>query len=194
VNDKILGEGGSGIMSKPNSKDLERYIFKVVLLGDGAVGKTSLVRRFMEGKFRMDYLPTIGAQVYTKEVQEDEGANVTLVVWDISGQPAFSNIRSDYYKGAMGVVLMFDLTRSRTFEHLDGWLNEVMKYTNSPRIIVAGSKCDLEHSRKVLQKSGEEFASKIRAPYFETSAKDGKNVEKVFAVLAKALVKYSSQI
>ena len=180
-------------MNKLTSKDVEGYIFKVILLGDGAVGKTSLVRRFMEGKFKMDYLPTIGAQVYTKVVRDEkEGTSVTLVVWDISGQPAFSNVRSDYYKGAMGVVLMFDLTRSGTFEHLNDWLSEAMRYAKSPRIIVAGSKCDLEHDRKVLQKSGEEFASKIRAPYFETSAKDGRNVEKVFTLLANTLVKYSS--
>jgi small GTP-binding protein len=178
-------------MNKPTGKDAQEYIFKVILLGDGAVGKTSLVQRFMEGTFKMDYLPTIGAQVYTKAVRE-EGTKVTLVVWDISGQPAFSNVRSDYYKGAMGIVLVFDLTRSGTFDHLDGWLSEAMKYTKSPRIIVSGSKCDLEHDRKVLQTSGEQFASKIRAPYFETSAKDGKNVEKVFTLLANALVKYSS--
>lgn len=178
-------------MSETTGIEGERYIFKVILLGDGAVGKTSLIRRFMEGKFKEDYLPTIGSQIYTKIIQEGKNASVTLVVWDISGQPAFSKIRPDYYKGAKGIVLTFDLTRSRTFEDLDGWVNEVKKYTKTPRIIVAGSKCDLEKDRRVLQKSGEEYASKINAPYLETSAKDGRNVEKVFALLADVLVKDS---
>jgi len=178
-------------MGEAASSDMEQYIFKVILLGDGAVGKTSLIRRYMEGKFKIDYLPTIGSQIYTKVIQEEKNTKVTLVVWDISGQPAFSSIRSDYYKGARGVVLMFDLTRSGTFEHLNGWINEAMKYTKTPRIIIAGSKCDLQHERKVLQKSGEEYASKMNAPYLETSAKDGKNVEKVFATLANLLVKDS---
>jgi small GTP-binding protein len=180
-------------MGETNSVDKEGFIFKVILIGDGAVGKTSLVRKFMEGKFKMNYLPTIGTQIYTKVVENGRGANVKLVVWDISGQPAFSQIRSDYYRGAKGVVLMFDLTRSETFQHLDSWVDEARKYAKTPRIIVAGSKCDLEHERKVSQKSGEEYASKISAPYYETSAKDGKNVEKVFSVLADTLVKDSIQ-
>jgi small GTP-binding protein len=178
-------------LTETDSADGERYIFKVILIGDGAVGKTSLIRRFMQGKFKIDYLPTIGTQIYAKVLQKGRDANVKLVVWDISGQPAFSQIRSDYYKGAKGILLMFDLTRSETFEHLDGWINEVMKYTKTPRIIVAGSKSDLENDRKVTLKSAEEYASKIDAPYFETSAKDGKNVEKVFSLMADLIVKNS---
>lgn len=178
-------------MSETNGARRDQYVFKVILIGDGAVGKTSLIRRYMQGKFKMDYLPTIGTQIYAKVLQKERDTNVRLVVWDISGQPAFSQIRSGYYREANGILLMFDLTRSETFANLDGWISEVMKYTKTPRIIVAGSKSDLEHDRKVSLKSAEEYASKIGAPYFETSAKDGKNVEKVFALMADVLVKDS---
>jgi small GTP-binding protein len=180
-------------MNEKKEDDKDRYLFKVVLIGDGAVGKTSLVRKFMEGRFKMDYLPTIGTQIYTKDVLGEGDANIKLVVWDISGQPAFSSVRPDYYRGAKGIVLMFDLTRSETFEHLDGWINEAKKYTRSPQVILAGSKCDLERDRKVSLNHGEAYASKIKAPYLETSAKDGKNVEKVFAMLAEMLLEDSLQ-
>jgi small GTP-binding protein len=146
----------------------------------------------MEGKFRIDYLPTIGAQIYTKVIQDEGGASAKLVVWDISGQPAFRSIRSDYFKGARGIVLVFDLTRPETLEHLESWVNEAVKYTRTPKIVVAGSKFDLEHDRKVLQKTGEEYASKVNGKYLETSAKDGKNVEKLFTVLTDLLMKDSN--
>ncbi len=179
-------------MNEKKGDDKERYIFKVILIGDGAVGKTSLIQKYMEGRFKTDYLPTIGTQIYTKDVLGGEGdANIKLVVWDISGQQAFSSVRPDYYKGAKGIVLMFDLTRSQTFEHLDDWINEAKKYTRSPQVILAGSKCDLERERKISQEYGEEYASKIKAPYLETSAKDGKNVEKLFDMLAQMLLEDS---
>jgi len=179
-------------MTDTTRADQEQYIFKVILLGDGAVGKTSLIRKYMEGKFRIDYLPTIGAQIYTKIIKDGKGTGAKLVIWDISGQPAFKGIRSDYYKGATGIILVFDLTRPETLEHLDVWVNEAMKYTKAPRIIVAGSKFDLEHDRKVLEKSGEVYASKVNGKYLETSAKDGKNVEKLFTVLTDLLIRDSN--
>ncbi|WXG44736.1 MAG: Rab family GTPase [Promethearchaeati archaeon SRVP18_Atabeyarchaeia-1] len=174
-------------MSDYKGEAEERYIFKVILIGDGAVGKTSLVRKYMEGRFRVDYLPTIGTQIYTKTVGLGSD-KIKLVVWDISGQPAFTSVRPDYYRGARGVILVFDLTRPETYEHLDGWINETKKYTINPHTIVVGSKSDLQHQRKVGEKAGTAYASKINAPYMETSAKDGKNVEKVFTTLATELL------
>lgn len=174
-------------MNEYKGEKEERYIFKVILIGDGAVGKTSLVLRYMEGKFEIDYLPTIGTQIYTKTIGL-AGRQIKLVIWDISGQPAFTSVRSDYYRGARGVILAFDLTRPETYEHLNGWINETKKYVPKPHIIVVGSKSDLERQRKVTQKVGEAYASGINAPYIETSAKEDKNVEKLFTTLATDLV------
>ena len=174
-------------MSEYKGEAEERYIFKVILIGDGAVGKTSLIRRYMEGKFEIDYLPTIGTQIYTKTIGL-AGRKIKLVIWDISGQPAFTSVRSDYYRGARGVVLVFDLTRRETYDHLNGWIGETTKYTANPHVVVVGSKSDLEHQRKVTQKVGAEYASGIRAPYIEASAKEGKNVERLFTMLATDLV------
>jgi small GTP-binding protein len=174
-------------MSDYKGETEEKFIFKVILIGDGAVGKTSLVRRYMEGKFEINYLPTIGTQIYTKTIGL-AGRKIKLVIWDISGQPAFTSVRSDYYRGARGVILAFDLTRLETYEHLNGWINETKKHTTNPHIVVVGSKSDLELQRKVKQGAGEAYASEIHAPYIEASAKEGKNVEKVFAVLANDLM------
>jgi len=164
------------------------YIFKVILIGDGSVGKTSLVRRYMEGKFGADYLPTIGSQIYTKKVVGKGETKITLVVWDISGQPAFTAIRPEYYKGAAAILLVYDLTRSETFQHLDGWLSETKRYSPKPEVVLIGNKSDLEARRRIPHRAGEEYASKIRAPFLETSAKDGSNVAEAFATLADKLV------
>jgi len=165
------------------------YAFKAILIGDGAVGKTSLIRRYVEGKFSENYLPTIGSQIYTrtKTLVRKAEARVTLVVWDISGQTAFTKIRSEYYKGAAAILLVFDLTRPETFQHLEGWLNETRRYSPNPEIVLIGNKSDLETKRRVPFKSGEEYASKIKAPYLETSAKYGSNVEEAFTALAERL-------
>jgi small GTP-binding protein len=178
----------------PNRKNTERnggnreYIFKVILIGDGSVGKTSLIRRYMEGKFKADYLPTIGSQVYTRKILGKDETKITLVVWDISGQPAFTAVRPEYYKGAAAILLVYDLTRPETFQHLGGWLNETKRYSSHPEIILIANKSDLGGKRKIDARLGEEYASKINAPYLETSAKDGSNVSETFAVLADRLV------
>lgn len=187
----IAKRGVIGDMSDYKGEAEGRYIFKVILIGDGAVGKTSLVRRYMEGKFTIDYLPTIGTQIYTKTLGL-AGTEIKLVIWDISGQPAFTSVRPDYYRGARGLILVFDLTRPETYEHLEGWINESKKYTVNPHTIVVGSKSDLERQRKITQKAGAAYASKINASYIETSAKEGRNTEKVFTTLAINLLKDSS--
>jgi small GTP-binding protein len=175
-------------MSSERTESNKEYIFKVILIGDGAVGKTSLIRRYMEGKFKADYLTTIGSQVYTKKLVSKSETKITLAVWDISGQPAFAAIRPEYYKGAKAILLVYDLTRPETFHHLDGWLGETKRYSSNPEIILIANKSDLEANRKINRKSGEEYASRINAPYLETSARDGSNVPKTFAILADRLV------
>jgi Ras-related protein Rab-1A len=175
-------------MSDDKDHNGEKYIFKVVLIGDGAVGKSALIHRYMQSTFMADYLPTIGSQIYTKTVMGMGETKIKLVVWDISGQPAYNAVRPSYYKGAMAVLLVYDLTRVETFKHVDGWFTEARRYASDPEFILVGNKSDLETQRKVSRESGEEHASKINAPYIETSAKDGSNVAKAFTALADRLV------
>jgi small GTP-binding protein len=175
-------------MNDDENHNSEGYIFKVVLVGDGAVGKSALIYRYMQSTFMADYLPTIGTQIYTKTVVGTGGSKIKLVVWDISGQPAYHDVRPSYYKGAMAVLLVYDLTRVKTFEDLEGWLGEAKRYASDPVLVLVGNKSDLESERRVSRESGEGYASKIEAQYLETSAKDGSNVAEAFTALADRLV------
>ena len=165
------------------------YVFKILLLGDGAVGKTSLLRRFIDNTFEPDYQSSIGVQFMTREVRF-EGKSVKLVIWDIAGQSKHTTYRHLYYKAANGVILVYDITRADSFEHLPRWLGDAIESTGSEiKIAVLGNKSDLGYFRAVTQEDGEYLAKSIKAEIFsETSAKSGENVEKAFLALAKGLV------
>jgi small GTP-binding protein len=167
-------------------------LYKVVVLGEGAVGKTAIVTRFSHGFFRTDYKTTIGSQFAVKniDIKAREGRRLTvkLQIWDVAGQSRFQILRPMYYRGASGGVLVFDVTRRRTFIVLQEWLDELHKAINKeiPLILVA-NKTDLP-DRVVTPAEGREFADKQRMPYVESSAKTGEGVVDIFEELAKTLV------
>ncbi len=173
----------------------EPYVFKILLLGDGGVGKTSLLRRFIDNTFDPDYQSTIGVQFMTRVVKFDN-KNVKLVIWDIAGQSRHTTYRHLYYKAANGIILVYDITRYKTFENLPRWIQDAMESVDpNAKIAVLGNKSDLEAYRAVQKELGELFSKKIDAELFsETSAKSGNNVEEAFLALAKALVKKSDEI
>ncbi|MEX2681689.1 MAG: Rab family GTPase [Candidatus Sigynarchaeota archaeon] len=173
------------------------YIFKTVILGDGAVGKTSLVMMFTEQKFQNQYIMTIGSNFALKLIPgeilttgEKEYPDVRLQLWDLAGQPHFRAVRHPFYKGASGIIYVFDVTRPDTLEHLLGWREELFKQVppTTPAILLA-NKVDLKNERKVSTNEGRAFMTKLGAKeYFETSAKDGVNVNIGFQVLARMIV------
>jgi small GTP-binding protein len=167
-------------------------LYKVVVLGEGAVGKTAIVTRFSHGFFRTDYKTTIGSQFAVKniDIKAREGRRLTvkLQIWDVAGQSRFQILRPMYYRGASGGVLVFDVTRRRTFIVLQEWLDELHKAINKeiPLILVA-NKTDLP-DRVVTPAEGREFADKQRMPYVESSAKTGQGILDIFEELAKTLI------
>ncbi len=171
------------------------YVFKILLLGDGGVGKTSLLRRFIDNTFDPDYQSTIGVQFMTKLVKF-ENKVVKLVIWDIAGQTKFTTFRHLYYKDANGIILVYDITRRDSVEHLPRWLGDAIKSCGADiKTAVLGNKSDLINRRAVDHGIGEHFAKEIQAElYCETSAKSGDNVEKAFLAIAKALVKRSEKL
>jgi small GTP-binding protein len=173
------------------------YLFKVVVLGEGAVGKTAIVTRFSHGFFRTDYKTTIGSQFAVKNVDiiksEQEKITVKLQIWDVAGQSRFQILRPMYYRGSSGGLLVYDVTRRRTFIVLEEWLEELHKALGKtiPLILVA-NKTDLP-DRVVEPSEGREFADNHSMPYIESSAKTGEGIIDIFEELAEVLVSNREQ-
>ncbi len=168
------------------------YLFKVVVLGEGAVGKTAIVTRFSHGFFRTDYKTTIGSQFAVKNINiPEEGDNelvVKLQIWDVAGQSRFQILRPMYYRGSNGGLLVYDVSRRRTFMLLEEWLEELHKAIQKdiPLVLVA-NKTDLP-DRVVEPSEGREFADAHGMPYVESSAKTGEGIVDIFAQLGEILV------
>ncbi|MHA2142272.1 MAG: GTP-binding protein [Candidatus Thorarchaeota archaeon] len=167
------------------------YRFKVAMLGDGAVGKTALTIRFTEGGFEADYKRTIGADFAIKDLHlKDVNANVKLQVWDLAGQPRFESVRQGFYRGARGGLLVYDVTRRRTFLNIDNWKKECFSNLASPiPLVVVANKVDLADSRAVSREDGEKYAKKNEFLYVESSALTGENVEEAYASLCRNMIK-----
>lgn len=166
----------------------QEYRFKIVVCGDWAVGKTSLVRRYATNQFTQDYLTTIAVNFISKEVIID-GVHVNMTIWDTGGQERFSHLRRRYYKDSHGVILVFDLTRPESFRHIEKrWLPEINEIIDDYVPAIWGTKADLVEQRVVSTSSGERLARKINAYYFETSSLTGQNVEKAFLSLGRLVL------
>jgi small GTP-binding protein len=165
---------------------------KVLLIGDGAVGKTSLVRRFVVDKFSDDYITTIGAKVTKKDVRVEAGMNVfdiSLVMWDILGQRGFHAVQGNSFHGAKGVILVYDLTRPETAESLKTyWLPRLREVAGEIPLILFANKVDLVAERDLAEERVGWLAAELGCEYFLTSAKTGENVESGFGLLAKELI------
>jgi len=172
--------------------NLAQYLFKIVSIGSAGVGKTSLIRRFAQGKFQQSYLPTLGVDITTKEVNVD-GVDVKLICVDTAGQEYFGKLRGTYYRGANGCLLVFDLTRTPTFKACPGWLNEFrMNLVEHERIplVLLGNKSDLAEkgSREVTSEEIKLLCEQQGLSYYETSAKIGNNIEDAFQELATRIL------
>ena len=178
-------------MSKSvEEKEKERqYEIKIVLLGDPAVGKSSLVQRFCVGKFEDKYKITIGGAYLQKEVKLKNGDILKLHIWDTGGQEKFRSMASLYYKDAVAAILVYDVSNPETLESLDYWINELNNNADNKNIIfsIAGNKCDLPNDmKKVSSSEGKNFCKEKNVPIFnETSAKTGVGVKELFTSLAQ---------
>lgn len=176
------------------SGEKEKFIvFKFVLLGDAAVGKTSLVDIYTQHSFREDYKPTLGVNIVVKELKIEEiNAQIRLVLWDIAGQEKYDLSRKMFFQGVVGALLVYDTTRDVTFKNIESkWLKDLNEYSEEElSCILIGNKIDLNESRVVSEDKGREFAEKINASDFvETSAKYGENVEDAFKKLVYKVLK-----
>ena len=165
------------------------FIFKVLLIGEAAVGKTSLTMKFIHGKFKSDYLLTVGMEPYSKYLKIGNNS-VTLSIWDIAGQQRFDVFRTMFFRGAKAALLVFDLTRPATLAKLQDWHSDLIKNAGKDvQTILVGNKNDLVDLRSISKKDALAYAKKIRAlAYVETSAKTGTNVDESFYKITETLV------
>ena len=173
--------------------DIKQWTFKILLLGDMAVGKTSLINRYIEHSFSFDYLPTLGVNIISKDIEiEQIGSLIRLIFWDIAGQDKYEKCRQAYYEGCAGALLVYDLTRDDTFMNIESkWLEDLQKNIRKKcDFLLIGNKVDLKDNRVVSYEESEKLAKNINAiDFLETSALNGENVESAFLKLVYQILK-----
>ncbi|XP_015597880.1 ras-related protein Rab-8A isoform X2 [Cephus cinctus] len=161
------------------------YLFKLLLIGDSGVGKTSILFRFSEDAYNSTFISTIGIDFKIRNIELD-GKKIKLQIWDTAGQERFRTITTAYYRGAMGIMLVYDVTNEKSFENLKNWIRNIEENASSDvERMILGNKCELTEKRQVYKERGEQLAVEYGIKFMETSAKSSINVEEAFYTLAR---------
>ncbi|KAL6946292.1 Rab GTPase ypt31 [Hanseniaspora osmophila] len=162
-------------------------LFKLVLIGDSGVGKSNLLTRFTANEFNIDSKSTIGVE-FANRIVQIEGKKIKAQIWDTAGQERYRAITSAYYRGAMGALIVYDITKSKSYENCSDWLKELKENADSNIVIgLIGNKSDLAHNRSVPTEEARNFAKENQLLFTETSALENDNVEKAFEELITAI-------
>lgn len=170
------------------------YLFKYIIIGDSTVGKSCLLLRFVDQKFVPLHDVTVGVEFANRTIEvpstkdHNETKKIKLQIWDTAGQEQFRSITRSYYRGAVGALLVYDITRRESFESLETWLRETRATEQNMVIMLIGNKTDLDYRRKVTREEGEEFAKTHGLLFMETSAKADANVTTAFIETAKTIL------
>jgi len=160
---------------------------KILLLGDSSVGKTSILLRYVDSKFQDAQMSTFGIEYKMKTI-EINNRNVILRIWDTSGQERYRSITKNFYRNTNGIAYVFDITNRGSFENIKRWLIDSQELDDKVKKILVGNKIDLENDRKIDKQIIEKFAEKKGMKYYETSAKEGTNIDTVFKELAEEIL------
>ncbi|KAK4285902.1 hypothetical protein QN277_002532 [Acacia crassicarpa] len=167
-------------MGAYRTEDDYDYLFKVVLIGDSGVGKSNLLSRFTRNEFSLESKSTIGVEFATRSINVDDKM-VKAQIWDTAGQERYRAITSAYYRGAVGALVVYDITRHVTFENVERWLKELRDHTDTNVVVMlVGNKADLRHLRAVSTEDAKSFAEQENTFFMETSALESMNVEDAF--------------
>lgn len=161
------------------------YLFKLLLIGDSGVGKTCVLFRFSEDAFNSTFISTIGIDFKIRTIELD-GKKIKLQIWDTAGQERFRTITTAYYRGAMGIMLVYDITNDKSFENIRNWIRNIEEHASRDvEKMILGNKCDMNDKRMVSKEKGEQLAIEHGIKFMETSAKASINVEEAFFTLAR---------
>lgn len=164
------------------------HLFKLLIIGDSDVGKSSLLLRFADNTFSGNYITTIGVDFKIRTV-EVEGEKVKLQIWDTAGQERFRTITSTYYRGTHGVIVVYDVTSGDSFANVKRWLHEIEQNCEDVSRILVGNKNDCPERKVVLTEDAQRFADQMRIQLFETSAKENINVEEMFMAITRQVLR-----
>ncbi|AQK54056.1 Ras-related protein RABD2c [Zea mays] len=169
------------------SAALDDYLFKLLLIGDSGVGKSCLLLRFADDSYLDSYISTIGVDFKIRTVEQD-GKTIKLQIWDTAGQERFRTITSSYYRGAHGIIIVYDVTDQESFNNVKQWLNEIDRYaSDNVNKLLVGNKSDLTANKVVATETAKAFADEMGIPFMETSAKNAINVEQAFMAMAASI-------
>lgn len=156
------------------------YMFKLLIIGNSATGKTSLLFRYADDSFTSAFVSTVGIDFKVKTVFRND-KRVKLQIWDTAGQERYRTITTAYYRGAMGFILLYDITNEESFQAVQDWSTQIKTYSwDNAQVILVGNKCDMKEERVVSRERGHELADQLGLEFFETSAKEDINVKEVF--------------
>ncbi|CAB3402191.1 unnamed protein product [Caenorhabditis bovis] len=163
------------------------YLFKLLIIGDSGVGKSSLLLRFADNTFSENYITTIGVDFKIRTMDID-GQKIKLQIWDTAGQERFRTITSTYYRGTHGVVVVYDVTNGESFGNVKRWLLEIENNCDTVQKVLVGNKCEAESQRVVLESDARSYADSMNIKFFETSAKEDRNVEPMFQCITRLVL------
>jgi small GTP-binding protein len=182
-NVKLDERNDSSFDEKDDEQNLKLVEYKIILVGDSGVGKTSILKKFINNEFNEDIKCTINIDFFSKSIKIDKNLYTNLKIYDTAGQEKYRALIKQYYQGTDGIILVFDLTNENSFNKLKSWINEVSDNTEKAQIILVGNKADLIE-RKIDEETAENFAKQRDIKYIETSAKEGTNILLLFEELA----------